>query len=63
MIRFWTVGRKEDVVLKVRAHIMTLAEACHVHDISEEELRGWIESYRHHGRAGLRATRKKARAA
>jgi Protein of unknown function (DUF1153) len=53
----WVVRRKAAVVAAVRSGGITLAEACRVYQLSEEEFVSWESAFEHYGLAGLRATR------
>ncbi len=50
----WTPGRKMDVVDALERQELTFADACARHDISAEELAGWIKGARKHGKAGVK---------
>jgi transposase-like protein len=53
----WVVRRKAAVVAAVQAGKITLEEACHRYQLTEEEFRAWQRAYDAHGLPGLRATR------
>jgi hypothetical protein len=55
--RRWVVRRKAAVVAAVRSGAITIEEACHTYQLSEEELLSWQRAFEIHGLAGLRATR------
>ena len=56
-IRRWMVSRKAAVVAAVRDSRITMAEALHRYQLTEEEFRSWQRAFERHGLAGLRATR------
>jgi hypothetical protein len=53
----WVVRRKAAVVAAVRSGTITVEEACHYYQLSEEEFRSWDRALELHGLAGLRTTR------
>ena len=53
----WVVRRKAAVVAAVRSGRITLEEALHRYQLTEEEYRSWERAFASHGLAGLRATR------
>jgi transposase-like protein len=53
----WVVRRKAAVVAAVRSGGITVEEACHVYQLSKEELLSWDRAFELHGLAGLRVTR------
>jgi Protein of unknown function (DUF1153) len=53
----WVVRRKAAVVAAVRAGRITLEEALHRYQLTEEEYRSWERALDAHGPRGLRATR------
>jgi Protein of unknown function (DUF1153) len=53
----WVARRKAAVVGAVRCGELTLEQACHRYQLSEEEFRSWERAYDIHGLPGLRATR------
>jgi hypothetical protein len=53
----WVIRRKAAVVAAVRSGGITLEEACHRYQLSEEELHSWERVFEIHGLAGLRTTR------
>jgi uncharacterized protein DUF1153 len=50
-------SRQAAVVAAVRDHRITMAEALHRYQLTEEEFRSWQSMFERHGLAGLRATR------
>jgi transposase-like protein len=56
-IRRWMPSRKAAVVVAVRDSRITMAEALHRYQLTEEEFRSWQRAFERHGLAGLRATR------
>jgi len=55
----WVVRRKAAVVAAVRGGGLTIEEACHYYQLSEEEFLSWERAFERHGLAGLRTTRVK----
>jgi transposase len=53
----WVVRRKAAVVAAVQGGKITLEEALHRYQLTEEEFRTWQRAYDAHGLPGLRATR------
>jgi transposase len=53
----WVARRKAAVVAAVRSGGITMEEALHRYQISEEEYLSWERAFETHGFAGLRATR------
>jgi transposase-like protein len=53
----WVVSRKAAVVAAVCSGGMTIADACRVYQLSEEEFLSWARAFKTYGLAGLRATR------
>jgi hypothetical protein len=53
----WVVRRKAAVVAAVRGGRITLQEALHRYQLTEEEYRSWERAFESHGLPGLRATR------
>jgi hypothetical protein len=53
----WVVRRKAAVVAAVRSGRITLEEALHRYQLTEEEYRSWERAFQSHGLPGLRATR------
>jgi hypothetical protein len=53
----WVVRRKAAVVAAVSSGEITLEEACHWYQLSEEEFLSWQRAFEIHGLAGLRTTR------
>jgi hypothetical protein len=53
----WVVRRKAAVVAAVRGGRITLEEALHRYQLTEEEYRSWERAFQSHGLPGLRATR------
>jgi hypothetical protein len=53
----WTPWRKLYIVVAVRNGKITAQEACDRHNLSHEELTGWIEGYDRAGLAGLQQKR------
>jgi hypothetical protein len=53
----WVVRRKAAVVAAVRGGRITLEEALHRYQLTEEEYRSWERAFESHGLPGLRATR------
>jgi hypothetical protein len=53
----WVVSRKAAVVAAVSSGGMTIADACRVYQLSEEEFLSWARAFKTYGLAGLRATR------
>lgn len=49
----WTPGRKLELVDALERGELTFADACARHDLSAEELAGWIKGARKHGQAGV----------
>jgi hypothetical protein len=52
----WVARRKAAVVTAVRCGLITLEEACHRYQLSEEEFLSWQRAFETHGINGLRAT-------
>ena len=55
----WVVRRKAEVVMAVRAGLLTLEEACQRYSLSVEEFLSWQSLVERHGMRGLRTTRLK----
>ena len=53
----WVARRKAAVVTAVRSGAISLEEACHRYNLSEEEFLAWERGIEVHGVAGLRITR------
>lgn len=53
----WVIRRKAEVVLGVRAGLISLEEACNRYKLSVEEFLSWQRMIEEHGLAGLRTTR------
>jgi transposase len=53
----WVTRRKAAVVAAVRDGEITIEEALHRYQLSEEEFLSWQRTFEAHGLAGLRATR------
>jgi hypothetical protein len=53
----WVVRRKAAVVTAVRSGKITMEEALHRYQLTEEEFLSWQRAFEGHGLAGLRATR------
>ncbi|GIK99697.1 MAG: hypothetical protein BroJett029_39060 [Alphaproteobacteria bacterium] len=53
----WVIRRKAEVVLGVRAGLLTLEEACERYTLSVEEFLSWQKLIDRHGLRGLRVTR------
>ena len=58
-IERWVVRRKAEVVEGVRGGLITLQEACERYNLSKDEFETWLQLFKDHGLAGLRATRLK----
>lgn len=54
-VRRWVASRKEAVARAVLRAEITVADALEAHDLSRDELVGWLVGHRLHGRAGLYA--------
>jgi hypothetical protein len=54
--RRWVVRRKAAVVAAVRAGKITMEEALHRYQLTEEEFLSWQRAFESHGLPGLRAT-------
>lgn len=52
----WTPGRKAEVVANILAGGTTFAQALEQHDLTDEELQGWIDREQKHGRRGLKVS-------
>ncbi len=53
----WVIRRKAQVVVAVRAGLISLDEACQRYSLSIEEFLSWQRLIDKHGIGGLRATR------
>ena len=53
----WVTRRKAAVVAAVRSGRITMEEALHRYQLTEEEFLSWQRAFETHGLAGLRATR------
>jgi hypothetical protein len=53
----WVARRKAEVVAAVRAHLLSLDDACKRYNLSMEEFLGWEAAIDKHGLGGLRVTR------
>jgi Protein of unknown function (DUF1153) len=53
----WVIRRKAAVVTAVRSGKMTMEEALHRYQLTEEEFVSWQRAFEGHGLPGLRATR------
>jgi len=56
-IRRWVPRRKAAVVAAVRDSQITMAEALHRYQLTEEEFLSWQRAFDRHGIRGLQATR------
>jgi len=52
----WVARRKAAVVAAVQGGLITLEDACHRYELSEEEFLSWQRALETHGVNGLRAT-------
>lgn len=55
--RRWVARRKGEVVVAVRAGLLTFAEACQRYNLSDEEFTAWQRAIDRHGLGGLRITK------
>jgi hypothetical protein len=53
----WVIRRKAEVVIAVRAGLLSLEEACNRYELTADEFLSWQYSIERHGLAGLRTTR------
>ena len=53
----WVIRRKAEVVVAVRAGLISLEEACERYTLTTEEFLSWQRLIDNHGVRGLRATR------
>lgn len=56
----WTPLRKVVLVTDIALGRTTFEEACERHEITSEELQGWIDGYHEHGLQGVMATKIQA---
>ncbi len=56
-VQRWTPARKAEVVKAIQRGRMTFNEALERHDLTPEELTGWIAREAAHGHRGLSVTR------
>lgn len=56
-VRRWTPSRKDELLVAIRRADVTIEQVCEVHDLSLEEVQGWLKRHRQHGRQGLSITR------
>jgi transposase-like protein len=56
-VRRWTPGRKDELLVAIRRRDVTIEQVCAVHDLSLDEVQGWMRRQRRHGRKGLSVTR------
>lgn len=59
-VRRWVASRKELVAQAVKTGAVTMQQALDAHDLSPEELAGWIAELRHNGRGGLAGLRPRS---
>lgn len=53
-MKHWTAKRKVEVLDDIRAERCTVEEAMAQHDVSAEELAGWLDLYERYGLRGLK---------
>lgn len=53
----WTPRKKAEVLEALRLRRITITQACEAHDLSAEEIDGWVERFGAYGQAGLSAMR------
>lgn len=54
----WTPKRKAKIVDDLHQERVTVEDVCRTYEISESEIRTWIEAYTRGGLAALRVTRR-----
>ncbi len=56
----WVASRKATVVLGVETNLISMAEACDMYELSEDEFNEWYTAIKAHGFAALKATKLKS---
>ena len=53
----WNARRKAELLLAIRAELISLREAVALYNLSAEEVAGWLRLFERHGLEGLKTTR------
>lgn len=53
----WNARRKAELLLAIRADLISLREAVSLYQLSAEEIAGWLGLFERHGLDGLKTTR------
>lgn len=53
----WNARRKAELLLAIRADLISLREAVSLYKLSAEEIAGWLTLFERHGLDGLKTTR------
>lgn len=53
----WNARRKAELLLAIRADLISLREAVSLYQLSAEEIAGWLALFERHGLDGLKTTR------
>ncbi len=53
----WNARRKAELLLAIRAELISLREAVALYKLSAEEIAGWLSLFERHGLDGLKTTR------
>lgn len=53
----WTPARKDELLVAIRHGDVTIEQVCAAHDLSHDEVQGWLRRQRVHGQKGLSVTR------
>lgn len=53
----WNARRKAELLLAIRADLISLREAVSLYRLSAEEIAGWLALFERHGLEGLKTTR------
>lgn len=53
----WNARRKAELLLAIRAELISLREAVDLYELSGEEIMGWSRLFERHGLEGLKTTK------
>ncbi len=53
----WNARRKAELLLAIRAELISLREAVELYNLSGEEIMGWSRLFERHGLEGLKSTK------
>lgn len=53
----WNARRKAELLLAIRAELLSLREAIDLYQLSSEEIMGWSRLFERHGLDGLKTTK------